>query len=334
MNFLQISHHEHGRRIGFVERSTIQLLEKFHSTYDLFMYAIHNQVDIQELVNQTLVEQYISYDEVYDGVSNWKILPPIDIPGHPMNCMVSGTGLTHRKSAENRQKMHEKASEGELTPSMEMYLWGEEGGKPDKGQIGMQPEWFYKGNGSILRGHRETIEIPTFANDGGEEPEIAGVYIIDQNKVPVRIGFVQGNEFSDHVLEKKNYLYLAPSKLRQCAIGPELVTDIRFDYIHGQVEIIRDNKLLWLKELATGQNAMSHSLQNIEHHHFKYPQHRIPGQLHIHFFGADAFSFGAGIHLHDGDLMRIGFQKMGRQLLNQVVYEKGETDLITAHPLM
>jgi hypothetical protein len=31
---------------------------------------------------------------------------------------------------------------------------------------------------------------------------------------PRRVGFALGNEFSDHTLEKKNYLYLAHSKGR------------------------------------------------------------------------------------------------------------------------
>ena len=52
---------------------------------------------------------------------------------------------------------------------------------------------------------------------------------IDRKGHPVRIGFTTANEFSDHVMEKKNYLYLAPSKLRGCAIGPELLIDDFFD---------------------------------------------------------------------------------------------------------
>ena len=37
---------------------------------------------------------------------------------------------------------------------------------------------------------------------------------------------------------------------------------------------------------------MSHRLNNCEDHHFKYPQHRIPGDLHIHFLGTSKLSFG------------------------------------------
>jgi hypothetical protein len=74
--------------------------------------------------------------------------------------------------------MHD-ASSAELTDSMKMFRWGVEGGRPAPGKIGVAPEWFYKGNGSILRAHGEPLLVPSYAEDGGEEGEIAGVYWID-----------------------------------------------------------------------------------------------------------------------------------------------------------
>ena len=65
---------------------------------------------------------------------------------------------------------------------------------------------------------------PAFAQDGGEEPEMVGLYLIGPDGTPHRLGFALGNEFSDHVTEKFNYLWLAHSKLRQCSFGPELRT--------------------------------------------------------------------------------------------------------------
>ena len=59
-----------------------------------------------------------------------------------------------------------------------------------------------------------------FALDGGEEPELVGLYVIGPDGTPHRLGFALGNEFSDHVTERSNYLYLAHSKLRACAVGP------------------------------------------------------------------------------------------------------------------
>jgi hypothetical protein len=205
-----------------------------------------------------------------------------------------------------------------VTDSTRMYLSGVDGGKPPHGAAGVSPEWFYKGCGTVLRAHNEPLDVPGFpdSGDGGEEPEIAGVYIIDPNGMPRRIGFTIGNEFSDHVFERKNYLYLAASKLRTCAIGPELLIGGEFHLIPGDVAVERDGRTLWSHAIKTGEDTMCHSLANIEHHHFKFDFHRRPGDLHIHFFGADAFSFGAGIHLQHGDMMQVRFEGMGRALRN------------------
>ena len=61
---------------------------------------------------------------------------------------------------------------------------------------------------------------------------------------------------------------------------------------------------------------MCHSLANMEHHHFKFEAHRRPGDIHVHFFGADAFSFGEGVQLADGDWMQVRFDGFGKPLRN------------------
>jgi hypothetical protein len=232
-------------------------------------------------------------------------------------------------SARNRQAMHGKPED--LTDSMRMYRWGVESGKPSTG-IGVAPEWFYKGNGASLRAHNEPLTIPGFAEDGGEEPEIAGVYVIDADGAPRRIGFAQGNEFSDHELERRNYLYLAASKLRTCSIGPELVVGAGFDSVPGTVSVERGGKSLWSRAICSGERNMSHSLANLEHHHFKFDAHRRPGDLHIHYFGADAFSFGEGIQLRMGDIMEVHFEGYGRPLRNHLKRVHGH-EMVRAKPL-
>jgi hypothetical protein len=232
--------------------------------------------------------------------------------------------------------MHEKATgktaaateKPALTDSMRMYQWGLEGGRPAPGTIGVAPEWFYKGCGTILRAHGEPLEVPAFALDGGDEAEVAGVYLVDSAGVPRRVGHVQANEFSDHKTEEINYLYLAPSKLRTCSIGPELCIDAAFENVSGTARILRAGKTLWSRTIATGEQNMSHSVANLEHHHFKYPAHRRPGDVHIHFFGADAFSFGDGIQMVEGDVMEIEFQGFGRPLANPIRIDRSQQDWI------
>jgi hypothetical protein len=174
---------------------------------------------------------------------------------------------------------------------------------------------------------------PSYAGDGGEEPEIAGAYIIDEEGRPHRVGLMMGNEFSDHRTEKKNYLYLAPSKLRNCAVGPELIVGASFTRLPGRVSIDRGGDIVWTKEIMSGEENMSHSLANLEHHHFKFEQHRRPGDVHVHFYGADAFSFGAGLALQDGDVMEVAFEGMGRPLRNTLRIETAGEQLITVSPL-
>jgi hypothetical protein len=228
--------------------------------------------------------------------------------------------------------MH-SASEAEMNDSMKMFKWGVEGGKPSPGKTGVAPEWFYKGCSTVLRAHNQPLDVPLYAEDGGEEAEIAGVYFIDPTGQPRRIGMTIGNEFSDHKFEKKNYLNLAGSKLRNCSLGPELVIDPEFQSVTGIVKVERAGNILWSKEILTGEKEMCHSLANIEHHHFKFDSHRRPGDAHVHYFGACALSFGDGVQLTDGDLMEISFTGFGRALRNPLRVATGQDTVIKAEPL-
>jgi hypothetical protein len=232
------------------------------------------------------------------------ILPPIDHPD-PAHLMISGTGLTHLGSAEGRDKMHKAAAAGHATDSMRMFLMGEEGGKPEPDQEGVQPEWFYKGDGSILVLPGNPFAMPSFAGDGGEEPEIAGIYLNGPDGTPFRLGFALGNEFSDHVTERVNYLWLAHSKLRQAALGPELLLGELPADIRGSSRILRDGATLWERPFLSGEANMSHSIANLEHHHFKYQQFRRPGDVHVHFFGTATLSFTDKVETQPGDVFEV-----------------------------
>jgi len=315
------------RKVAVVQEPFLILMNEVDSVYHLVLKVIDSDKNIHSIIEDSLSNEKIEYDPVYNGTSEWKLLPSFDNPDSASNCIVSGTGLTHHSSALNRNVMHQTET-GTLTDSMKVYQWGIEGGKPGVGKIGIQPEWFYKGTGSILKGHGDALTVPNYGNDGGEEPEIAGIYIIDRKGNPIRIGFTTANEFSDHVMEKKNYLYLAPSKLRNCSIGPELVLTTDFIELKGNVSVSRNGTALWSADVQTGENNMAHSLENLEYHHFKYIDHRQPLQAHVHFFGTGAFSFGAGIRLETGDEMQVQWTGMGRPLVNTIKIETDKENLI------
>ena len=144
--------------------------------------------------------------------------------------------------------MHKAAQAAEKpTDSMRMFLMGVEGGKPKPGETGVQPEWFYKGDGSALVASGDELVSPSFAEDGGEEPELAGIYLIGPDGTPFRLGFCLANEFSDHVTEKQNYLWLAHSKLRQASLGPELYVGDLPDHVEGVSRIRRGDQVVFEK---------------------------------------------------------------------------------------
>jgi hypothetical protein len=259
------------------------------------------------------------------------LLAPIDHPD-PAHLTVSGTGLTHLGSAEGRDRMHKAASAGQATDSMRMFLMGEAGGKPADGEAGVQPEWFYKGDGSIVVATGEPLPMPGFALDGGEEPEVAGIYLVGREGSPYRLGFALGNEFSDHLTERENYLWLAHSKLRHAALGPELrLGDLPGD-VRGTSRIRRGGAVLWERPFATGEANMTHSIGNLEHHHFKHARFRRPGDVHVHFFGTATASFADGVTPQPGDVFEIEAEGFHLPLANPLVRER-EAGLIRVRAL-
>ena len=318
MRLVQIGKADGERRVAMVDGSRLRLLPQT-SVYEL----VRSGAPLDPAGS-------IDYDAIYDGESDWRLLPPVDHP-EPARCLVSGTGLTHLQSAANRDAMHQAGAAA--TDSARMYQLGVAEGRPAPGEIGAAPEWFYKGTGTTMRGHGDPLDVPAWAEDGGEEPEIAGIYFVDKQGSPRRVGMAQGNEFSDHAFEKRNYLNLAGSKLRTCSIGPELVMDPEFRRVEGHVAVIRRRETVWSAAIVSGEEVMCHSLANIEHHHFKFDAHRRPGDLHVHFFGASAFSFGAGVALLDGDLMEVSFEGFGRQLRNPLKVDRSAPQLVVVEPL-
>lgn len=240
---------------------------------------------------------------------------PITHPD-PAHMHLTGTGLTHLGSAAARDAMHTKLQGADLSDSMKMFQMGLADGKPDAGTIGVQPEWFYKGNGHNAIAPNAPLNAPAFALDGGEEPEIAGIYLIDGAGNPRRIGWAVANEFSDHVTERINYLYLAHSKLRPASFGPEILIGDLPEDIRGASRILRGGQVVWEKPFLSGAANMSHSFANLEHHHFKYDVFRRPGDLHVHMFGTATLSFADNFATQTGDVFEIDAPQLGLPLRN------------------
>lgn len=296
-------------------------VQGFVSTYELAQAALDSGSTLAAIVEARIADEPFDLQEMQ---ASHRVLAPIDHPD-PAHLYLTGTGLTHLGSAEGRDKMHKAAAGGTLTDSMRMFNMGLEGGKPAASQVGVQPEWFYKGDGSCVVGTGEPLPSPDFALDGSEEPEIAGIYLIDAAGNPRRLGFCLANEFSDHITERGNYLWLAHSKLRHAALGAELLTGELPADVRGTSRVIRDGKTLWEKPFLTGEANMSHTIANLEHHHFKYALFRRPGDVHVHFYGTATLSFSEGVQTRDGDVFEFQAPPFSLPLRNPLARRESPT---------
>jgi hypothetical protein len=323
MHLIQFAADKGGRAVAATEGGVTSLVAGATSVYQLALEAGRRGLDLRALVIEKGLGAAVDKAAL---AAEGRLLAPIDHPDLA-HLHVTGTGLTHLGSASTRDAMHksnQQAAEAPLTDSMKMFRMGLEGGKPGKGEIGVQPEWFYKGNGHIVAAPGAPIPSPAFARDAGEEPEMAGIYVIGADGTPFRLGFALGNEFSDHVTERVNYLYLAHSKLRWCAFGPELRLGELPRNVAGTSKILRGGKTIWEKPFLSGEDNMSHTIANLEYHHFKYRLFRQPGDVHIHMFGTATLSFGDGIRTEPGDVFEISEPQFGLPLTNAVAWDKAE----------
>ena len=323
MLLVQFKNEQGTRQIGVLEQNTIRVIEGYDTTYALAQAAIRQFVGLADLAAKSVGNGVLAFDAV---AAAGRLLPPLD-HSDDAHCFVTGTGLTHLGSADTRDSMHKKIGGDveSLSDSMKMFRLGVEGGKPAAGQAGVQPEWFYKGDGSIVAASGQPLSMPDFALDGGEEPEVAGLYVIGDDGQPYRVGYAIGNEFSDHVTERQNYLYLAHSKLRACGVGPALLVGEAPAHIEGTSRIYDvEGKVRWEKAFFSGEQNMSHTIGNLEHHHFKYPLFKRPGDVHIHFFGTATLSVADNIVVKPGETFEIDAPQFGPALRNTLTVYKTE----------
>lgn len=317
----QLSLPDGRRAVAFRDGEAARLVPGAASTRDLALAAIEAGRSLaDEVAARAGSRGQGAPVDLAAALAEGRMLLPLDHPD-PAHLHLTGTGLTHLGSAATRDAMHQKVDPEDLTDSMKMFRMGLEGGKPGAGKVGAQPEWFYKGNGHAAVAPGAALCSPGFALDAGEEPEIAGLYVIAPDGRPFRLGFALANEFSDHVTERGNYLWLAHSKLRPASYGPEMRLGDLPAHVMGTSRVIRDGAVIWEKPFLSGEANMSHSLGNLEHHHFKYPLFRQPGDVHVHFFGTATLSFADGLATRPGDAFEIACADFGLPLMNPVTQD-------------
>jgi len=321
VRLIQFKDREGARRVGIVNGTRIQALSQVATMRELALLAIAAGGGLERQAQLLNTDQSEDYADI---LREHRILAPLDHED-PAHCMVSGAGVTHLGSASTRDKMHRRLEGEEMdkTDTLLMIEWGIEGGRPEAGRPGVQSEWFYKGDGGIVVAPGQPFPCPDFALDGGEEPELVGLYVIDDQGCPRRLGFAIGNEFSDHVMERRNYLYQGHSKLRYCSFGPELLVGAPPSHLVGMTRIRRNGRVIWEQEFLTGQDNMCHSIENLEYHHFKYSQFRRPGDVHVHYMGAANLSFAYSVRTQAGDSFEISIPDFGEPLVNGIAAAPG-----------
>ena len=199
---------------------------------------------------------------------------------------------------------------------MKMFRMGLEGGKP-AGAAGRAAGVVLQGQRHAAVGPGAPLVSPAFALDGGEEPEIAGIYLIGPDGTPCRLGFALANEFSDHVTERQNYLFLAHSKLRPASFGPEILLGELPEHVEGTSRIRRGGEVIWEKPFLSGEANMSHTIANLEHHHFKYALFRAARRrARAHVRHGDAVASPTGSRREPGDVFEIEAAAFGLPLAN------------------
>ena len=190
--------------MAVVEEPWLRLLPGCTSVYELAASAIQSRWTLREVIERLNPVETLNYDEVYSGRSGWRLLVPIDHP-EPSRCYVTGTGLTHKGRQRAGSRCTFRPGRSDRQPE-DVSDWP--GGRLARAGVRC------RGAGTVLQGHggdlaggQRATRGPSFGDDGGDEAEIAGVYLIGNDGAAFRIGLTQGNEFSDHRMEAKNYLY-------------------------------------------------------------------------------------------------------------------------------
>ena len=157
------------RRVGVVKAGLVREVQDARTARDLALAAIEAGANLEQQVQSLGLGISHDYDEL---LKKRRILPPLDHPD-PAHMLVSGTGLTHLGSASARDKMHQHSGdESAMTDTMRIFKWGVEGGKPAADQAGVQPEWFYKGDGSIVVRPGQPFPLPPcllYTSDAADE---------------------------------------------------------------------------------------------------------------------------------------------------------------------
>ncbi|WP_328315733.1 fumarylacetoacetate (FAA) hydrolase [Streptomyces sp. NBC_00388] len=222
-----------------------------------------------------------------------RLLPPL-LPTATGNALLSGFMGTHKKK------------------------WGGETAPLGAGFT--PPKWFFKGFGDWVRLPGETLNVPARPVALIEEPEVALVYVNDEDGTPHYAGYTFGNDLCDIGLHRENPGYNPYCKLCDTALTPWLFLGAPPRTASGRVTIVRDGATAWEGTFDCGADDLYYRVREMAEHLFSFPAVRRPGLVNYVLLGADEASFHDGFRIADGDRIGIDVKSHGVTFENQVRY--------------
>ncbi|MGE7435578.1 fumarylacetoacetate (FAA) hydrolase [Kitasatospora sp. NPDC001175] len=222
-----------------------------------------------------------------------RYLPPL-LPTATNNSLVNGFMGTHRSKFDR-----DPAPDEEFTP----------------------PNYYLKGFGSWLRMPDEPLVTPAAPVWLLEEPEVALVYVNDEDGNPHYAGYTFGNDLNDIGLHLRNKWAWTPyAKLCETSLTPWLFLDEPPRTVTGRVTVQRDGAAAWSGDFSCGADSLYHRVPDMAEHLFSYPLLRRPGLVNYLLLGADKASYHDGFRIEDGDRLVIDVTSHGVVLANPVRY--------------
>ncbi|MEU5950682.1 fumarylacetoacetate (FAA) hydrolase [Streptomyces sp. NPDC047525] len=225
-----------------------------------------------------------------DGAAELRTLPPL-LPTGGDTALVSGFMRTHKSKYED---------------------------EPTEATEFVAPNWFFKGFGGWLRMPDQTLTVPAKAVALIEEPEVALVYVNDDEGTPHYAGYTFANDLCDIGLHRQNPGWNPYCKLCDTSITPWLFLDEPPRTVTGTTVIERGGVAAWQGTFDCGADALYFKVQDMADNLFEYPALRRPGLVNYVLLGADEASFHDGFRIADGDRIKIDVKSHDVTLANPV----------------
>ena len=288
MHLSQITDADGARRVVFRDDTTARVVTGATTTYDLAREAIAARTTLADAVRSRGLGAEV---DLAAALAEGRVHAPINHPD-PAHLHLTGTGLTHLGSAATRDAMHAGHRAGKADRFDEDVPHG-----PRGRQAGARARSACSRNGSTRATARSPWRPARRSLAGLRQGRRRGAgdrrHLRDRRRRHAVPRSASRSPTSSPTTSPSgvNYLFLAHSKLRERVVraGDPGSAPLPDDVAAPRASCATA-RLLWEKPFLSGEANMSHTIANLEHHHFKYGLFRQPGDVHVHMFGTATLS--------------------------------------------